>query len=80
MVRPVHGVESSLGKKWAGCGLEIQMTVDSHGDGLGVDLLEVVGMGCRWAIVAVPVGLGLGVGTQMDLTWFGWMRLGWGET
>lgn len=52
------------------------MAMDSDGDGLGVELSEV-DMGCRWARVAGPVGLGLGVGTEMDQGWG--LRLGRGE-
>lgn len=71
--RTEHGVGSRLGKKWVGCGVETQMAVNSDGGGLEVDLSEV-GMGCRWAKAAGPVGLG--GRTEMDLTWFG-MDQGW---
>lgn len=67
---------SRLGKKWVGCGVGTQMAVNNDGGGLGVDLSEV-GMGCIRAKVAGPIGLGLRVGMEMGLTWFG-MAGGWG--
>lgn len=57
---------SRHGKKWVGFGVEAQVALDSDRDGLGMGL-SGVGMGCRWARVAGPTGLGFGVGTEMGL-------------